>query len=66
MLMKDKVELDDDLTCTFDNNVKVIFCGLTERHINVTHAGITIDLVRDGEVVATRVVTHEELLTEEG
>lgn len=44
------------------NDVKVVIgCG-SERHITVTHEGIIVDLVENGEITATFSITHEELL----
>jgi len=35
------------------------------RHITVTHEGIVIDMVRDGEIVATATFLHDDMTPDE-
>lgn len=37
-----------------------------ERHVTVTHEGVVIDIVVDGEVVESKCFEHHELLDWEG
>ena len=62
-----KVSLDDDTTLLVRNHCKVIIKGDIERHITVTDEGLIVDLIADGEVIASRHFLHEDLLeVEEG
>jgi cytochrome c-type biogenesis protein CcmE len=62
-----RVELDGRFVGNGLNHVTVIFelPDGTERRVNVTHEGIIVDLVsKDGEVLDTRSMEHEDVFSE--
>lgn len=72
MIESIRVYVDGDPTAAAHNDAKAIVphdavdhAGGShpyERHITVTHEGIVIDIVLDGEVVETKSFEHHELL----
>lgn len=59
------VEIDGKkLNVTPTDSVKIILDeGDYERHVNVTHEGVIVDLVKDGEVIDSTWREHNDLLT---
>jgi hypothetical protein len=65
-----KASIDGRRAAKVLNDCKVVFASGEaldlERHVTVTPEGVIVDLVNDsGEVVATRSMTHDELLPED-
>lgn len=54
-----KVEVDEVPTKVALNSVKVI---LGDRQVTVTHEGIIVDLIEDGEFTDSFSMTHDEML----
>lgn len=60
------VTLDNDKAKAV-NTVKIVFLEDDHHcHITVTHEGLTIDIVRDGKVVASTKLSQYELFDSEG
>ena len=58
------VIVDSKVRVDVGNSVKAIIIddNETERHVNVTDEGIIVDIVKEGRVVKTMSITHEEML----
>jgi len=62
---KNSVSIDGRDPSLLVNDVKVMLEEEEwDRHITITHEGVVVDLVKDGEVIATACHMHDDLAPE--